>query len=230
MTRTLTLGTGLRVFGLFAGYGGLELGAMAALGGGTLVGVAEHEPPTRAHPRPSQAASRVLAHHHPDVPNLGDVTQVDWAPWRGQIDLACGGFPCQDVSSAGLRRGLHRGTRSGLWYEFARMIDETAPALVLIENVVGLRSAPASAHLTDEQLEAYDDAADSDLGPDGDGVVAPLGGDRPVQRALGAVLGDLADLGYDAEWVSVRASDVGAPHRRERVFILGYARDLDRIA
>ena len=49
----------------------------------------------------------------------------------------------------------------------------------------------------------------------------------PVLRAAGAVLGDLADVGYDAQWATVAASDVGAPHRRERVFILASAADAD---
>lgn len=51
------------------------------------------------------------------------------------------------------------------------------------------------------------------------------GADRPVLRALGRVVGDLAGLGYDAAWASVRASDVGAPHRRERVFVLAWRPD-----
>jgi DNA (cytosine-5)-methyltransferase 1 len=48
--------------------------------------------------------------------------------------------------------------------------------------------------------------------------------EQPVLRALGAVLGDLADLGYDARWKGVLASDAGAPHRRFRVFITAYPR------
>lgn len=51
------------------------------------------------------------------------------------------------------------------------------------------------------------------------------GADRPVLRALGRVVGDLAGLGYDAAWESARASDVGAPHRRERVFVLAWRPD-----
>jgi DNA (cytosine-5)-methyltransferase 1 len=56
------------------------------------------------------------------------------------VDLICGGFPCQDVSVAGKRKGL-AGERSGLWFEFARIIDELEPAWVVIENVTGLLSS-----------------------------------------------------------------------------------------
>jgi len=59
---------------------------------------------------------------------------------RKTIDLVCGGFPCQDVSIAGRRAGL-AGERSGLWFEFARIIDEIEPRWVVIENVTGLLSS-----------------------------------------------------------------------------------------
>jgi DNA (cytosine-5)-methyltransferase 1 len=58
----------------------------------------------------------------------------------GTVDVICGGFPCQDVSIAGKRAGL-AGERSGLWFEFARVIDELEPGTVVIENVPGLLSS-----------------------------------------------------------------------------------------
>ena len=122
---------------------------------------------------------------------------------------------CQDVSAAGKRAGIKDGTRSGLWSVFAEAIDVLRPQYVVIENVRGLLSA--AAHRTVE-----DDAGDY-LEPDPAGVGNGAG--RPVLRAAGAVLGDLADLGYDAQWATVAAADVGAPHRRERVFILAEAAD-----
>lgn len=194
------------IVGLFEGYGGLTMGVQHALGG-RLVAYSEIEP----------SALRLLAAHYPDVPNLGDISAVDWTSWRGRIDVALGGFPCQDVSPAGLGAGLHVGTRSGLWHEFARMIHETRPALVVIENVPGLRWAPAGIKSLPPEVES-DDGLSSDLEPES----WPLGDDddRPVLRALGAVLGDLAELGYLASWDSIRGSDVGAPHKRERVFII----------
>lgn len=149
------------------------------------------------------APSRVLAHHFPDVPNHGDVTKVDWAT-APHVDILAGGFPCQDVSLAGARRGMKDGTRSGLWSEYVKAIDTLRPDWVVIENVRGLISA----------------RADSEVEPcpwcvgDGD--------DEYHLRALDAVLADLSRLGFDAEWTGLRAADVGAPHGRFRFFILAW--------
>src|SRR5690606_9848238 len=136
-----------------------------------------------------------------------DFTQVE------QVDVITGGFPCQDVSHAGRRAGLIRDgegrTRSGLWGEMLRAITELRPRLVVAENVRGLLSA----------------AADSDVEPcpwclgDANG--------EPDMRALGAVLADLADVGYDTWWVGLRAADVGAAHGRFRVFIFATPADGD---
>lgn len=84
-------------------------------------------------------ASKVLKNHWPDVPNIGDVRNVKRNTVE-HVDVLCGGFPCQDVSIAGKRAGL-AGERSGLWFEFARVIDELGPRTVVIENVPGLLSS-----------------------------------------------------------------------------------------
>lgn len=130
---------------------------------------------------------------------------VQWKGLQGKIDLLTAGFPCQDVSLAGTRKGLRKGTRTGLWIQVARAIDELRPSYVLLENVLGLLSGDAHSDL--EQCP----------GCMGDGTA------EPFLRALGAVCGDLATLGYCSEWETVRASDAGAPHRRERVFIIAAA-------
>ncbi|MEU9200398.1 DNA cytosine methyltransferase [Streptomyces sp. DT224] len=114
--------------------------------------------------------------------------------------------PVKDVSVAGRRAGLNSHTRSGLWLHVARAVQALRPCLVVIENVRGLLTSPA--------------------GSPGDVEFCPwcLGdtAGQPPLRALGAVLGSLADLGDDAKWLVLRASDIGAPHRRERTFLAAW--------
>lgn len=185
--------TGLRIGALFAGYGGLELAVQHAMPGSSVVWYAEK----------AAAPAAVMAHHHPDAPNLGDVTTVDWSTVP-PVDVITGGTPCQDLSHAGPRGGLTEGTRSNLWVSMREAIAVLRPRFVVWENVRGALSARA-----DSELEPCP-------GCMGDSAAHHL-------RALGRVLGDLADLGYDAQWRGVRASDVGAPHVRWRVFLLAHA-------
>lgn len=184
-----------RVGSLFSGYGGLDM-AVCKVFDATVAWHCEID----------QAASRILAHHW-DVPNLGDITAVDWHRVE-PVDILAGGFPCQDLSAAGRRAGLRPGTRSGLWQHMTYAIAELRPQLVVIENVRGILSAPAHSDMEPCPWCLGDDGA------------------QPAVRALGAVLGDLATLGYDARWCGVRASDVGAPHQRFRIFVV--AADAER--
>jgi site-specific DNA-cytosine methylase len=187
----------MRIGSLFSGAGGLDMAVEAVFGGETVW-----------HAEIDKAASKVLAHRYPGIPNLGDITQVDWAHVP-TVDILSLGFPCQDVSAAGKRAGIKQGTRSGLWSVAADAIEALQPRIVVVENVRGLLSATA------HRMEP-------------DATALGNGAGRPVLRAAGAVLGDLADLGYDAQWATVAAADVGAPHRRERVFIVAVS-DTERI-
>jgi DNA (cytosine-5)-methyltransferase 1 len=146
------------------------------------------------------APSKILAHHYPSVPNYGDVTAIDWFGVES-VDIMSGGSPCQDLSLAGRRKGMTEGTRSNLWESMREGIAIIRPKYVVWENVRGALSAGAISEM--EQSEGR-------VGADGD----------PNLRAIGRVLGDLADLGYDAEWRGLRAADVGAAHNRFRVFLL----------
>jgi len=186
----------VRIGSLFSGYGGLDSGVQSVLGG-TVAWHVEFD----KHP------AAILAHHYPDVPNYGDVTAVDWSAVE-PVDVLTGGFPCQDLSTAGKRRGLRPGTRSGLWEHMAYTIDQLRPSLVVVENVRGLLSADAHSDVESCPICLGD-------GPDG------------ALRALGAVVGDLAGLGYECRWGGVRASDAGAPHGRFRVFLVAYTADAD---
>jgi len=182
----------MKIGSLFSGVAGLDM-AVEQFFDADVAWFVEHD----------AAPSKVLTHHYPGVPNYGDVTTVDWASVE-PVDILTGGFPCQDVSLAGARRGLKDGTRSGLWSECAKAIDILRPSLVVIENVRGLLSAEAVGVMESDAWNLGDRSS------------------RPTLRALGAVLGNLAELGYDTEWCGVRAADAGAPHNRFRVFILAY--------
>jgi DNA (cytosine-5)-methyltransferase 1 len=166
---------------LFAGAGGGILGGI--LCGHTCVCSVEIEP----YPR------KVLLQRQrdgilPRFPIWDDVTTFDGKPWRGLVDIVCGGFPCQDISAAGKGAGIE-GERSGLWSEMSRIIGEVRPRFVFVENSPVLTS-----------------------------------------RGLGVVLGDLAEMGYDASWGVLGACDAGAPHARYRIWISGVLHaDLSRL-
>ncbi len=83
--------------------------------------------------------SAVLKHHYPNVPNLGDITKVDWTPYVGTADIVVGGSPCQSFSIAGKREGL--AGASGLMFEYIRAVRELRPAWFVWENVPGALSS-----------------------------------------------------------------------------------------
>lgn len=180
-----------RVGTVCTGYGGLDEAVLSFVSG-RLCWVADNDPDVAA----------LLAIQHPRVPNLGDITQVDWSRVE-QVDVFVAGTPCQDVSCAGSRVGMLPGNRSGLWSYARYAISVLRPSLVVFENVRGITSARA--HSDVEPCE----------------ICMGKAADRPL-RALGAVLGDLSALGYDAEWRNIRASDAGACHQRERIFVLAW--------
>ena len=84
-------------------------------------------------------ASAVLAAHYPHIPNLGDITKIDWSSYHGKADIVVGGSPCQSFSIAGKREGLHGA--SGLMYEYIRAVQEVRPRWLLWENVPGALSS-----------------------------------------------------------------------------------------
>ena len=100
------------------------------------------------------------------------------------------------------------GTRSNLWVAMREAVAVLKPSVVIWENVRGALSAYAYS-----EMESGPGLLGESYGPD-----------RPALRAAGRVVGDLSDLGYDTQWVTLPASAVGAPHKRERVFVLAHAR------
>lgn len=162
----------LNTLDLFAGIGGFSLG-LERTGGFRTVAFCEID----------KKAQKVLNKHWPDVPVFEDVSALTKEKLDEQeisVDVITGGFPCQDISLAGKGAGLE-GERSGLWFQFHRLIKEIQPKYAIIENVSALRS-----------------------------------------RGLDQVLWSLAEIGYDAEWHCIPAAAVGAPHRRDRVWIVAY--------
>jgi DNA (cytosine-5)-methyltransferase 1 len=111
---------------LFSGAGGGILGGI--LLGHTCVCAVEIEPYCR-----KVLLSRQRDGILPRFPIWDDVRTFDGKPWRGLVDIVCGGFPCQDISAAGKGAGID-GERSGLWSEMARVIREVRPAFALVEN------------------------------------------------------------------------------------------------
>lgn len=115
----------MKVLDLFSGIGGFSLGLERA--GMETVAFCEIEPFQRA----------VLAHHWPDVPCFEDVTTLTKEDLVDAgiiaVDVICGGFPCQDLSTSGSRLGLD-GERSGLWREILRLVGELRPDFLVMEN------------------------------------------------------------------------------------------------
>jgi len=117
---------------LFAGAGGGLL-ASKLLGWNT-IGAVEIE----QYPRDILMRRQEDGHLEP-FPIWDDVCTFDGKPWRGAVDVVSGGFPCQDISSAGRGEGL-AGTRSRLWFEYLRIVDEVRPRFVFAENSPNLRT------------------------------------------------------------------------------------------
>ena len=178
---------------LFTGYGGLDMAVRMALDPAARVAWTSDVEP---------GPCRLAEVRWPSVPNLGDITQIDWREVE-PVDVICGGSPCQDLSLAGRRAGMTSGTRSGLWESMFEAVKARRPRLVVWENVRGALTSEAFS-LVEQESRLLGDGADG-----------------PTIRAAGRVVGDLASIGYDAQWCVVRASDVGAPHQRERLFLVG---------
>lgn len=129
------------------------------------------------------------------APIWSDLLTFDSAAWRGCVDLLIAGFPCQDISIAGKRAGLD-GKRSGLFFDILDIADACGASGLVLENVSAIATATATAV----------DEAEGTL----------------EERAAARVVGELADRGWDAEWITLSASDVGASHGRARWFCLAW--------
>ncbi len=156
----------------------------------------------------------VLQHHYPHVPNLGDVTKItrQQVEALGRIDLVCGGFPCQDLSLAGKRKGLMnadgRPTRSGLFFDAMRIAEWTRARWTVLENVPGLFSSNGGrdfAAVVGEMAGCEFDV--------------PPGGWENAGVAVGP-LGLIEWITLDAQYVRVESHPRAVPQRRRRVFLV----------
>lgn len=161
---------------VFSGIGGFELGLERAIPNLETAWQVEIEPFCR----------KVLKHHWPNSKIYNDITKINTKELES-IDMLCGGFPCQDISTANCKAEGLNGKKSGLFWELWGIVRDfreqgrTIP-IVVLENVPAI-----------------------------------------TFRGLGDVLTAFSKIGYDAEYFTIRASDFGAPHRRERWFGIFYA-------
>ena len=156
---------------------------------------------------------RVLDYWYPNSKSYEDITTTDFTEWRGRVNVLTGGFPCQPFSYAGKRGGAQDDRY--LWPYMFRCIDQVRPDWVVAENVAGILTMV-------EQGEVSEVASAPALFDSFDRV-------RRYQLretfTLQRICDDLEGHGYAVQPVLVPACGVGAPHRRDRVFIIGHIAD-----
>ena len=133
----------LKMLDLFSGIGGFSLGLEKS-------GVIE----TTAFCEIDDHCRKVLHKHWPNVVKFKDIKDLKVS--EGDFDIICGGFPCQDISVAGQKKGITNETRSGLWYEYKRIIKEVKPRFVIIENVRNLLNSGLAIVIKDLHEIGYD--------------------------------------------------------------------------
>lgn len=166
------------------------------------------------------------------APIWSDVTTFDGKAWRGKVDAIIGGFPCQPFSVAGKREGTE--DERHLFPDIVRIAKESGAPIVWLENVPGLISTRTILHRGEivRHLEALDAAIEAETSSRLRWY-AQSHRDRLHRRllrehgisALLYVLCELESAGYQATWGIFSAAEVGAPHRRERLFILAHTKD-----
>jgi len=195
----------LRELALFAGAGGGLLGSR--LLGWRPVCAVEHNPYRQAVLLARQADG-VLD----PFPIWSDVGDFDGRPWRGKVDIVSAGFPCQPFSVAGKRKAA--GDERNGWPDTIRTIRAVGPGYAWLENVQGLLTAAEW-----RAVVAWHTIERTLFGRIRQRHTATF---RPPGY-FGVILGDLAEAGFDAEWCVLGADDVGANHRRKRLWMLAYA-------
>ena len=157
----------------------------------------------------------VLDYWFPNAKSYEDITKTDFSEWRGRINVLTGGFPCQPFSVAGQRRGAEDDRY--LWPHMHRCINEVRPDWVVCENVGGILSMV-------EQGSVHEVATSPALFYEEDTIHRyEYRGTFTLER----ISRDIEADGYEVQSVLIPACAVGAPHRRDRVFIVGHRKNTD---
>ena len=184
---------------LFSGIGGFDLAA-EWMGWENLF-----------HCEINEWCQKVLKYHFPNSIQYDDITRTDFTPWRGKVDVLTGGFPCQPFSTAGKRKGADDDRY--LWPEMLRAIREIRPTWVIGENVAGILSMvqPGSEVTVESQASLFDKADKETI--------------LEQEYVIETVCRDLEREGYTVQPILIPACGVGAPHRRNRIWIIANRTD-----
>ena len=188
----------MRHASLFSGIGGAEIAA-SWLGWENVF-----------HVEINPFGQKVLEYWYPNSTSYEDITKTDFTPWRGRIDVLTAGFPCQPFSVAGQRKGADDDRY--LWPQVVRAVREIRPAWVVGENVAGILTMVQPG----EEVEV--------------GSGSTLFDENHLYRTeqqyvLETVCQDLEREGYSVQPFVIPACAVGAPHRRDRVWIVAHRAD-----
>lgn len=190
---------GLTYGGLFEGIGGFALAAQTA--GIKPLWSNEIDP----------FCCQVLRHHFNHEIKEGDIRETEFEP----VDVLCGGFPCQGFSHAGLRRGTK--DNRYLWPEMFRVIQQTKPSWVIAENVTGILTMEDESGIRSEVFARVEGRTVTRF-QDYDQYEAVY--IRQSKMLIESICEDLEEAGYEVHPVVIPAASVGAPHKRERIWII----------
>lgn len=160
----------------------------------------------------------ILQYWFPKSVSYGDITKKKFDEWRGRIDVLTGGFPCQPFSYSGKRGGAN--DERYLWPEMCRVVDEIRPTWVVCENVGGIATMVETGVCIDLGCET-----------------ALFEEDNNIHRfefvetfTIERIRNDFEQIGYGIQPFVIPAAGVGAPQRRDRIFIVAHNdRDPDRL-
>ena len=150
---------------------------------------------------------KVLQYWFPNSESYEDITKTDFTKWHGKVDVLTGGFPCQPFSLAGRRKGAD--DNRYLWPHMLRAIREVQPTWVVGENVAGIKTMVESCQVA--KLGRSDDIFEENY------IYR-----EESKFTLDKICQDLEEAGYSVQPLVIPACAVGAPHRRDRVWIVAH--------